>query len=605
MQQPGIILVEAPMGEGKTEAAFYAHQELQRRFGHRGLYVALPSRATGNAMFVRALKFLRDRRMNRTLDVQLLHGATLLNDAFQNLNVSGIHDTVAGGDVRAAEWFTHKKRALLSEYGVGTADQAILPILPVRHNFVRLWGLANRTVIFDEIHAYDAYTGTLLTHLVRWLLALGSSVILLSATLPPSFRRRLAQVVGADMPNEEAEYPRLSIFRTGDLQQHHFDIDPSFRRTVHLGKIATDLSSLLASIMESLPSGGMGLALVNTVQRAQDLFRLFPAGEPLLRGSQRIGKRLFDGTELFLFHARYPADQRQIREDAAIASFGLEGIRDGRKILIATQVAEQSLDLDFDVVITDLAPIDLILQRAGRLWRHLRTNRSIPNPLLFVAGLVEELPPSFASPLWWSSVYREDILLRSWALLRDRQELLLPDEIDRLVRVVYEDQVEIPESIRDRLTKAMQKGEGESLAYTAQAHQSIIGLPNDASWNQPERFTLYDDDEPGVHRTLMAQTRLGKDSVIAVPLFPSDEFRKELKPELALAKKWFKRAINLSRPGVVRKLTGNGVPPGWKGAPLLRNCFPLVMDSESHWTEDGSVRLDEDLGIVYDTKGGE
>ena len=605
MQEPGVILVEAPMGEGKTEAAFYAHQELQRRFGHRGFYVALPSRATGNAMFVRALKFLRDRKMDRPLDVQLLHGASLLNDTFQNLNASGIHDTVEGGDVRAREWFTHKKRALLSEYGVGTADQAILPILPVRHNFVRLWGLANRTVIFDEIHAYDAYTGTLLTHLVHWLLALGSSVILLSATLPPSFRYRLAQVVGADMPNKEPEYPRLSIFRTGGLAQHHFDIDPSFRRTVRLGKITPDLSSFLASIMEGLPSGGRGLALVNTVQRAQELYRLFPPGEPILRGGQRLGKLLSDGTELFLFHARYPADQRQRREDAAIEAFGPRGTRDGRRILIATQVAEQSLDLDFDFMVSDLAPIDLLLQRAGRLWRHVRSNRPIPNPLLLVAGLAEELPPSFASPLWWSSVYREDLLLRTWTILRDRQELLLPDEIDRLVKVVYEDQVEIPESIHDRLTHAMEFAEGEAFAYKAQANQSIIGLPDDASWNQPERFTLYDDDEPGVHRSLMAQTRLGKDSVIAVPLFPSDSFQKESKPELVLSKQWFKRAVNLSRPGVVRKLTGNGVPSGWKESPLLRNCFPLVTDSEGRWMEDESVRLDEDLGIVYDTKGAE
>ena len=195
LEEPGILLVEAPMGEGKTEAAFYAHLELQRRFGHRGMYVALPTKATGNAMFLRTLKFLRKHGTDRKLDLQLLHGATLLNDTFQNLRLSGIHDPETGGEIRAGEWFTSKKRALLSEYGVGTVDQAILPILPVRHNFVRLWGLANRVVVFDEIHAYDAYTGTLLVHLLRWLLALGSSVVLLSATLPPSIRRKLADVV--------------------------------------------------------------------------------------------------------------------------------------------------------------------------------------------------------------------------------------------------------------------------------------------------------------------------------------------------------------------------------------------------------------------------
>lgn len=162
LNEPAILLIEAPMGEGKTEAAFFAHLELQRRLGHRGLYVALPTKATGNAMFKRTLKFIRRQGSNRKLDLQLLHGATLLNETFEYLRLVGIHDAATGGEIRAGEWFTHKKRALLSEYGVGTVDQALLSILPVRHNFVRLWGLANRVVVFDEIHAYDAYTGTIL-----------------------------------------------------------------------------------------------------------------------------------------------------------------------------------------------------------------------------------------------------------------------------------------------------------------------------------------------------------------------------------------------------------------------------------------------------------
>ncbi|MEP7347077.1 MAG: CRISPR-associated endonuclease Cas3'', partial [Gemmatimonadaceae bacterium] len=161
LNRPAVLLIEAPMGEGKTEAAFLAHLELQRRFGHRGMYIALPTKATGNAMFTRTLNFLRSQRATRSLDLQLLHGGKLLNEEFQQVRLSGIHDIKEGGEVRAAEWFTHKKRALLSEYGVGTVDQALLPILPVRHNFVRLWGLANRVVVLDEIHAYDDYTGTL------------------------------------------------------------------------------------------------------------------------------------------------------------------------------------------------------------------------------------------------------------------------------------------------------------------------------------------------------------------------------------------------------------------------------------------------------------
>ncbi len=278
VSSPCILLVEAPMGEGKTEAAFFAHLELQRRFGHRGLYVALPTKATGNAMFGRTLEFLRCLGSDHSLDLQLLHGATLLNDLFQNLRFSGVYDSETGGAIRAGQWFTHKKRALLSEYGVGTVDQALLTILPVRHQFVRLWGLANRVVVFDEIHAYDAYTGTLLIHLLRWLLAMGSSVVLLSATLPPSFRRELARIVGAAMPEAEAEYPRLSIFTPGLVDQFHFQADIARRQTIRLLGIAPDLPAIYSEL-EKHPAG-MCLALLNTVQRAQELYRLFPDGDP-------------------------------------------------------------------------------------------------------------------------------------------------------------------------------------------------------------------------------------------------------------------------------------------------------------------------------------
>ncbi|MBS0167939.1 MAG: CRISPR-associated helicase Cas3' [Nitrospira sp.] len=602
---PAILLLEAPMGEGKTEAALFAHLELQRRFGHRGLYIALPTKATGNAMFNRTLSFLSNQGAKRSLDLQLVHGGALVNDSFQSLKVSGIWDEKEG-QVRAGEWFTNKKRALLSEYGVGTVDQALLPILPVRHNFVRLWGLANRVVVFDEIHAYDAYTGTLLIHLVRWLLALGSSVVLLSATLPPSIRQKLATAVGNTLSGQDPEYPRLSIFQQGQkVRQKHFQTDPARRRIVQLQSITPDLSEMRAALEACLVQGGAGLALLNTVQRAQELYRLFPDGQTLDRNGLRVGKRLSDGTEVFLFHARFPADRRQRREEQALETFGGSAHRTGRKILIATQVAEQSLDLDFDVITTDLAPIDLILQRAGRLWRHARTSRPVSEPLLLIAGLADDTPPSFGKPLWWGAVYREDVLLRTWSLLRGKPQVTLPDEIDALVQAVYEEQVGVPESVQGRLDKALMTSDGKTIAHTGQANQAIIGLPDDASWNDPTRFVLYDEDEPGIHRTLMAQTRLGEDSVIAIPLWTEDSFNAKTAPEFDRSKAWFLRGVSLSRPGVVNKLKAMKVPEGWKESPLLRNCFPLQLKPDGRWTADTTVRLDDDLGIVYEPKESE
>lgn len=604
LERPAILLVEGPMGEGKTEAAFFAHLEMQRRNGHRGLYMALPTKATGNAMFKRTLKFICAHGKDRKLDMQLVHGATQLNDSFQNLRLTGIHDPEAGGEIRAGEWFTNKKRALLSEYGVGTVDQAIVPILPVRHNFVRLWGLANRVVVFDEIHAYDAYTGTLLIHLIHWLLELGSSVVLLSATLPPRFRREMAKVVKAQFPLQEPAYPRLSVFLPGSVSQSHFAADPSRRLELKLKGIPPDLQNIKSALEEHLKNGGMGLALVNTVQRAQDLYGQFSNGEPLKLKEQFVGKRLDDGTEIYLFHARFPADRRQVREDQSLALFGEGGDRNGRKILVSTQVVEQSLDLDFDLIVTDLAPIDLILQRAGRLWRHKQDYRAMSEPTLVIAGLDGDEPPLFGKPLWWGEVYREDMLLSTWILLRDegRQTITLPDEIDTLVEAVYEERVTVPDALNGRMDQALIAGEGKTIPLRGQANQAIIGLPDDASWNDPGRFILYDEDEPGVHRTLMTQTRQGNDSVIAIPIFLDDNFTCETIPDFATAKQWFLRSVSLSRKGVVGKLRGIGVPEGWKKSSLLRNCYPLVLDENFSWSENSRVRLDDELGLVYEPK---
>ncbi len=599
---PCVLLVEAPMGEGKTEAAFFAHGQLQRRFGHRGLYVALPTKATGNAMFARTIAFITQQAPERTVDLQLLHGATELNERFQELRQISILDPEGEGRMRAGEWFTHRKRALLSEYGVGTVDQALLPILPVRHQFVRLWGLANRVVIFDEIHAYDTYTGTLMIHLIQWLVALGSSVVLLSATLPPKIRRCLASILGASMPDEETPYPRLTVIQSGNVHQVHFEADPNRRRTLQVQAISADLTSIQAALECRLGSRGYALALLNTVQRAQALYSLYPAGEPILVGEVQVGKRLPDGTEVLLFHARFPADLRQIRENHVIETFGKKATRTTRRILIATQVAEQSLDLDFDLMLTDLAPIDLILQRAGRLWRHERENRPAKTPILLIAGLEGPEPPSFGTPLWWGAVYREDVLLRTWALLKNRDSLTLPDEIDTLVMAVYEDGVPIPDSLIPRLDVAIQESLGKGYAERTKALMATIGSPDDSSWNDPSRYIKADEDEPGLHPSLRALTRLGDESVTVIPIRDSEDFHPAQIPSAPQARAWSLRSLSLSRKQIVKQLQAQGIPEGWQQSSLLRHSYPMHLDAEGRWHENPLVHLDEALGLVFETK---
>ncbi|MDZ7619257.1 MAG: CRISPR-associated helicase/endonuclease Cas3, partial [Patescibacteria group bacterium] len=183
-----------------------------------------------------------------------------------------------------------------------------------------------------------------------------------------------------------------------------------------------------------------------------------------------------------------------------------------------------------------------------------------------------------------------------------REEITLPDEIDRLVQAVYEEQVDVLDTLRERLEQAQIEADGKNYAHKGEANLAIIGLPDDASWNDPARFVLYDEDEPAVHRSLMAKTRLGEDSLIAIPLFPTDGFHPDCPPGFTQAKQWYLRAVALSRLGVVKRLRAAGVPEGWLKSPLLRNCYPCLLDSDGRWVEDASVRLDEELGVVYEAE---
>ena len=607
LKKPSVILIEAPMGEGKTEAAFYSHLELQRKFGHRGLYVALPTKATGNAMFERTKNFLDS--FKRNLDLQLVHGGKMINKSFEDLCIKGLYDNKKDAGVRAGEWFTYKKRALLSEYGVGTIDQAILSVLPVRHYFVRMWGLANRVVVFDEIHSYDIYTGTLLICAICWLNSLGSSVILLSATLPPEFRRRLAKALDKELPLKEEEYPRLSVFdETKCIIQEHFEADLNRSLKITIKGISSNVESLKNTIEDQCLDDGFVGVIVNTVQRAQECFLSFGDGKEIWYGDVIVGKRFFDGTEVYLFHARYTSLDRQKREDIVLDIFGKgKGgcitSRSGRKILIATQVVEQSLDLDFDMMISDLAPIDLILQRSGRLWRHTREKRPLNKPMLFIAGLEGDRPGSFEKPLYWDKIYEKNILLHTWNCLKRKEknkELLhLPLEIDSLVHDVYE-KVDYPDDneIFQQIQLAEVESEGNQAAQRSIAYQSIIGLPQDSSWKDANRYCFEGDEDDF---TFGAQTRLGEESVTVIPFFIEDNFDPSVCPDFLKSKQFALRTVSLSSKKVVEKFRNEKIPKGWEENSLLRNFYPMMLDINGCWLKNESVKLDKELGIVYVT----
>ena len=591
-REPALLIVEAPMGEGKTELALLAHLRLQARLGHRGLYLALPTQATGNAMFDRALTFLRAFGHTQALDVQLAHGGALLDDRL--IELRGIHGG-QGDTVRSSAWFSQRKRPLLSPYGVGTIDQALFATLNVKHHFVRLWGLANRVVVLDEVHAYDTYTGGLIEALLRWLKALGCSVVLMSATLPRSKRDALLQSWGADASAApDLPYPRLLMACGEQVQGRSFLSRPL--APIALAPVGEDLEGIADIAASLLAQGGCGAVVVNTVDRAQKLYLALKA-------------RVAQPQQVMLFHARFPADERAAREKAVLAVFGKLAARPTHALLVATQVVEQSLDIDFDFLISDLAPVDLLLQRAGRLHRHERQRPPAHQQArLTVAGLLPERLPELKQTAW-GVIYDPYILCRTWAFASRECEWRLPQDIDRLVQTVYGND-ELPGDLdAEALAFIEVEAYGIHRAKLKTEAQFAINAAVDAHAEPQNAYVGKPGSEEGSGLGASNQTRLGDDTVTVLPVHVAADgwrlqrgdppFDPALKPDPALARRMLARQLRLSRKAVVKALQAQEPPQGFQNHPWLRDVRPLCLQDGVLTLGRLQVLLDPDLGVVY------
>lgn len=643
VQAPLLLLVEAPMGMGKTEAALYAYHLLQQTLKHRGLYVALPTQATSNGLFPRVKAFLERLAEGQALELQLQHGTALLNPDYEALleraRPEQIGEEREDGGVIASGWFSARKRAMLAPHGVGTLDQALLGVLRVRHHFVRLWGLMNRVVILDEVHAYDVYTSGLLLALLRWLKALGSSVILMTATLPSSRRKALLATWTEKATSEKLlkPYPRV-VLLTKDGTMRSEPISPAREVKVALEVVDEIAEETLAQRLQAFLPGALGV-VVNTVDRAQALYRALGEGNVLTlrelvrsfgngsregiwkeverilpeKGDWVVGKRLADGTIVFLLHARFPAEERALREAVVLALFGKQGPRPQKAILVATQVAEQSLDLDFDLLYSDLAPIDLLFQRVGRLHRHVRSRPShLASPRLLL-GIPKDL--KFGEPLYWDRVYEDFVLLATWKALQGRNALRIPSDLEGLLETVYEASPEdFPQNLRKRAEESFQALKDRQKQEEERAKRlSLYELGRLLAYGDEAEMVaqLHLEDDEEREETQRLLTRLGAPSVAVVPLFKvGDGFfldpvgrrpallHGELTREQAQA--IFRRAVRLSRSPIPQTLLQEEPPPAWRKHSLLRGLRGLEVGRRfGEGKEAFRVDLDPELGVIY------
>ncbi|MBN1891901.1 MAG: CRISPR-associated helicase Cas3' [Clostridiales bacterium] len=447
VHDPGIIVIEAPMGGGKTEAALIAGEIYAAKTNRSGLFFALPTQATSDGIFPRICNWIGKLEDYGSHTIRLAHGKAQFNDEYQALKrFSGganIEDEETSGAV-VHEWFEGTKKSILADFVVGTIDQVLMAALKQKHVMLRHLGLANKVVIIDECHAYDAYMSRYLEMVLKWLGAYKVPVIVLSATLPSERRemvigaylnknlspkpskdplnKRCIQNVQRQSWIDNRAYPLITYSDGSMIKQQSLE-DEAGLREVQIEFL--EENGICEKLEELLSEGGCAGVIVNTVRRAQEI--------------AAVARNTFGNETVRLLHSRFLAPDRVRNERRLMDELGKNSKTDRpqKRIVIGTQVLEQSLDIDFDVLITDICPMDLLLQRIGRLHRH---NRTRPTGLsvaqCYIVGVSDE---GFEKGS--VSVYGEYLLMRTKALIPNR--LLLPQDIPTLVQNAYDDSVEI------------------------------------------------------------------------------------------------------------------------------------------------------------------
>jgi CRISPR-associated endonuclease/helicase Cas3 len=464
---PGIFIVEAPMGEGKTEAALIGVEQLSAKTQASGMFFGLPTQATSDGIFVRIKKWL-EKLDDERKSLQLVHGKAALNETYTSLPRSNVYDET-DGSVVVNEWFTGRKTAVLDDFVVGTVDQFLMTALKQKHLALRHLGFSKKVIVIDEVHAFDAYMSQYLYRALRWMGAYNVPVLILSATLPAKTRVKLIEnymygagrkwrdVTGPEGWETTTAYPLITY--TDGMAVNQF-CDFATTRNTKVTIVCLAEEDLISTLAEQLQDGGIAGIIVNTVRRAQEIARVCSA---------HFGEQVVE-----LLHSNFIATHRIEKEQELLSLIGKGAERPEKKIIVGTQVMEQSLDIDFDLLVSDLAPMDLLLQRIGRLHRHHKVTRPklLAKPKLFVLGTSE----TFEFEQGSSFIYGDYLLMRTQLLLPD--VLCLPNHISQLVQGVYGDHdLPVEPALQEKYYSAKEEHKSKIARKKDRARGYLLGKP--------------------------------------------------------------------------------------------------------------------------------
>jgi len=394
-QGDGLWNVMAATGSGKTEAALLRHATRNER-----LIFLLPTQATTNAIMRRVQKAFK----GTTNVASLAHGLAITEDFYsQNISVS---DVMVGdnyqdnGGLFPTEFVKSGASRLLAPVCVGTIDQAILGSLPTKFNHLRLLALANAHVVIDEVHTLDAYQSELLEDLLHWWAATHTPITFLTATMPAWQQEKFKQAYS----KHDSDPARFPSFTTWLPRSENDDPDPAGEApvviptepyTIDLTVDPVPYDQLVNSHIrwiqtqrQAYPQARIGI-ICNTVDRAQAIVQAFDHEKPVL------------------LHSRMTAEHRQRNAEKLEQSIGKNG-EATTVLVVGTQAIEASLDIDLDVLRTELCPAESLIQRAGRLWRRddaARANRvsGLAHKTISIATIADpkewQTKPYFAAQL--------------------------------------------------------------------------------------------------------------------------------------------------------------------------------------------------------------
>ena len=485
-----LTIIEAPMGEGKTEAALYLAERMCSVWNKRGIYIALPTQATSNQMYGRTNAMLDTIHSGHA---RLLHGTAFLQDEERR---------VQSDDAQEAErWLGSLRMGMLDENGVGTVDQAMAGVLRARFSVLRLLGLENKVLVIDELHAYDAYMSKIIQSLLRWCKGLRIPVILLSATLQESQRKDYISCFTEHVPDLSSAYPLITqVNEAGEMTQTEAAATLETTYSFVPVRLGQNEKLIAQYAVDHIKHGGCYCVLVNTVGKAQNVYRA-------------LLEIVAPDTKTMLFHARFPIGRREEIEKECLTCFGkgAGAVRPEKAILVATQVVEQSLDLDFDGMLTELAPIDLLLQRAGRVHRH----RDRKRPKEFEQPLVHVILPDEDAIMDLNSRFGDSGYVYAPFLLNNTERLLehglgvhVPDDVRSVIAKVYE-------SVTPENMIVWQEQAFNQQLMQANASGVSFPMPQDDSFfpaeSHPEFLNMEVDD--GFEPVARASTRLGEPTI--------------------------------------------------------------------------------------------